>query len=183
MITWWVLRATGVVSLVLLTAVTVLGIATAERWRLGRLPRFRIVAVHRGLSLAAVAFVAVHVATALLDPYAGVTALSVLLPFSAHWRPLYVGLGTTSLELLAAVVATSLLRRHLSLRVWRAVHLLAYASWLVAVVHSLGAGTDVGSPWFRVLTVVCIAAVTAALLERLAERNPLPKRLVRQGAS
>src|SRR5438270_12813250 len=122
---WYLLRATGVVSLVLFTVVTVLGIATANRWRPGRLPRFVTVALHRNLSLLAVVFVAIHVVTSLLDPYAGVTALSVVVPLAAHWKPLYVGLGAVSLDLLAALLVSSLLRRRLGLRVWPGLHLLA----------------------------------------------------------
>src|SRR5438105_12720359 len=114
---WYLLRATGVVSLVLFTVVTVLGIATANRWRPGRMPRFVTVGLHRNLSLLAVVFVAIHVVTALLDSYSGVTLVSVAVPFVAHWRPFYVGLGAVSLDLVAALVVSSLVRRRLSLKV------------------------------------------------------------------
>ena len=67
---WYLLRATGVVSLVLFTVVTVLGIATANRWRPGRLPRFVTVALHRNLSLLAVVFVSSLLAVLLSAAFA-----------------------------------------------------------------------------------------------------------------
>ena len=174
---WYVMRATGVVSLVLFTLVAVLGIATAGHRRLGRSPRFVTLALHRNLSLLAVVFVAIHVVTAVLDPYAGVTALSTVVPFVADWRPFAVGLGTVSLDFVAAIVVTSLLRRRLSLGAWRAIHLLSYASWFVAVWHTLGAGTDSSSAWLRTVLLVCVAAVGLSLLSRLPRRGRLPKHL------
>jgi methionine sulfoxide reductase heme-binding subunit len=178
---WYVMRATGVVSLILLTLVTVLGIATVNRWRPGRAPRFVTLGLHRSLSLLAVVFVAIHVVTALFDPYAGVTVLSVLVPFAAHWKALWVGLGTVSLDLVAAIIVSSLLRRHLSLRVWRGIHLLSYVSWPVAVVHTLGAGTDASATWLLATTILCIAAVAFAALSRLPlRRGPAPRRLAPQ---
>ena len=67
---WYATRGTGVVALLLLTAVVALGIAGTARFETERWPRVMTAALHRYLSLLAVAFVAVHVATAVLDPYA-----------------------------------------------------------------------------------------------------------------
>ena len=55
---------------------------------------------------------------------------------------MWLGLGAVSFDLLLAVLITSVLRRRLGYRSWRAVHWLAYASWPVAVIHGIGTGTD-----------------------------------------
>jgi sulfoxide reductase heme-binding subunit YedZ len=173
---WYLMRATGVVSLVLLTAVFVLGIATFRRWRPARLPGFVTPALHRSLSLVAVAFLAVHVLTAVVDPYAMVGIVSVLVPFTAGWKPFWVGLGAVSLDLVAALVVSSLLRARIRAGTWRAIHWLAYASWPLALAHSLGSGTDATSVWMRGAAVACIAAVGGSLIWRLLQ--PLhPKHL------
>jgi sulfoxide reductase heme-binding subunit YedZ len=174
---WYLMRATGIVALVLFTLVTVLGIATAARLGPRRSPRFVTLALHRNLSLLAVVFVGIHVATAILDPYARVSALAAVVPFTAHWRPLAVGLGTVSLDLVVALIVTSLLRRHLSLRLWRAVHLLAYVSWPVAVWHTIGAGSDWSAAWVRTIVLGCVAAVVVVALRRLPRPGRLPKHL------
>ena len=63
MTTWYLMRASGVVSLVLLTAVLALGISVAGRLRLQGWPALLLAGLHRNLSLLAVAFLGIHVAT------------------------------------------------------------------------------------------------------------------------
>lgn len=166
---WYAARGAGLMSLVLLTAVVALGIATKSGRPLPGLPRFAIVAVHRNASLLAVSLLAIHVGALLLDPYAQLRLLDAVLPFTAAYRPLWTGLGTVALDLLLAIIATSLLRRRIGARPWRAVHWLAYAAWPFAVLHGLKAGTDAGQNWFLAVTLGCIAAVAAAIGWRLSD--------------
>ena len=62
---WYVTRATGIVSLVLLTASVVLGVTEAVRWMSDRWPRFVTAGIHRNVSLLATTFIAVHIASAI----------------------------------------------------------------------------------------------------------------------
>ena len=64
---WYASRATGIVALLLLTAVFVLGILVNRQGRLPGLPRFAVTSLHRNFSLLAVVFIVVHVFTAVLD--------------------------------------------------------------------------------------------------------------------
>jgi sulfoxide reductase heme-binding subunit YedZ len=134
------------------------------------LPRFGVTLVHRNASLLSVVLLVVHVVTLLFDPYAQLNLVDVVLPFSSSYRPLWVGLGTLGLDMILALVVTSLLRHRIGLRGWRAVHWLAYAAWPVAVAHGLGAGTDAGWFWMWALVALCVAAVVAALVWRLSDR-------------
>jgi len=165
---WYTARGAGLMSLVLLTVVVALGIATRSGRPLPGLPRFAVAALHRSASLLAVTLVALHVGLLLLDPYAHLKLLDLVVPFTATYRPLWVGLGSVALDLLAALVVTSLLRHRLGLRAWRLVHWCAYAAWPVALLHGLKSGTDAGQPWFLGLSVVCAAAVAAAVAWRLS---------------
>jgi methionine sulfoxide reductase heme-binding subunit len=171
---WYASRATGVVSLVLLTGVLVLGIMVNRQGRLPGLPRFAVVGLHRNLSLLAVAFVAVHVLTAVADSYVSISIAAAVIPFVSAYKPLWLGLGAVSADLMAAVIVTSLLRRFIGRRVWRGVHWLAYASWPVAILHSIGSSGDLRGGPFLVLVIVCIAAVAAALVWRLAAARRRP---------
>src|SRR6516165_12364933 len=67
---WYLTRSTGLVSLLLLTASVVLGVTEVTRWASAQFPRFVTAALHRNVSLLAVAFVGVHIASAVLDGYA-----------------------------------------------------------------------------------------------------------------
>jgi hypothetical protein len=169
---WYATRATGVVALILLTMSVVLGILITVRFATEHWPRFVTIGIHRSLSLLVLAFLALHIATAILDSYAPVGWLSLAIPFVSSYRPLWLGLGTLAFDLLLAVTITSLLRTRVGHRTWRAVHWAAYACWPLAVVHGLGTGTDPRAPAILFLTVVCIAAVVAAAAWRLASGWP-----------
>ncbi|MFF4591386.1 ferric reductase-like transmembrane domain-containing protein [Streptomyces sp. NPDC001388] len=185
---WYANRATGAVCLVLLTVVVLLGVAVRLRTRIPGLPRFGTVSLHRALSLSVTAFLALHITTAVMDTHVDITVTDVLLPFVSGYQPLWLGLGTVSVDLLLAVLITSLLRERLGHRAWRAVHWLAYAAWPVALVHGIGIGTDTGTDWMTWLTVACVAAVTAAFAARLvhaaraARRTPAALLRTAEGA-
>jgi len=180
MAVWYLMRASGAVTMVLLSCVFALGIATTNRRQLGRLPRFVTLALHRNLSLLAVVFLAIHVATSLIDPYAQVSAISVVVPFVGAGKPLWIGLGAVSLDLVAALTVTSLLRRHLGQRVWKGVHWLAYLSWPVALAHGVGIGSDARTLWLRVLTGACVVLVGSSVISRLRSADRSAKHLAPQ---
>lgn len=164
---WYITRGTGVTALVLLTIVMALGVANARRLRTTRIPRFVIDAVHRNAALLAVSFVAMHIVTTIADTYVNVSPLAAIVPFASSYKSLWVGLGAVSLDLLGAVMITSLLRRRLGHRLWRATHWLAYASWPVAMFHSLGAGTDASSTWMLAVAGACTLVVLGAVAVRV----------------
>lgn len=173
---WFLMRGTGVVSLILFTAVMALGVATHGGVRLGALPRFATMSLHRSLSLLSVTFIGIHVATALIDPYTGVKLVNVVVPFTASWKPLYVGLAAIAVDLLAALTITGILRERVGHRTWRAIHWSAYAAWPVAFVHALGIGTDTSTLWLRAVAIGCVALIGGALAWRLLlpQDDPTP---------
>jgi sulfoxide reductase heme-binding subunit YedZ len=165
---WYASRATGVVALLLLTGVMVLGMLVNRQGRLPGLPKFAVTGLHRNLSLLAVVFVAIHVLTAVADGYVNIPILSAVVPFTSSYERLWLGLGAVSLDLMIAVIVTSLLRRHLSRRAWQMVHLLSYLSWPVAWVHSFWASGDLQRGVLFILALLCAIAVVVALAWRLA---------------
>ena len=163
---WYLTRGTGAVALILLTLSVTLGVANVRRAHTEHFPRFVVDAVHRSASLLAVAFVVVHVVTSLLDGYAPIRVVDVVVPFLSPYRPLWLGLGTVAFDLLIAVAVTSVLRRRFGHRAWRTTHWLAYASWPVALLHGFGTGTDTKASWMLFLTGACVISVIAAVLAR-----------------
>jgi sulfoxide reductase heme-binding subunit YedZ len=170
---WFVSRACGLVSLLLLTATVVLGCAHATRASAGRWQRFTLHALHRNLSLLAVVFLAVHIGSAIIDGYVDLAWLDAFVPFVSGYHPVWIGLGAIAFDLLLAVIVTSLLRARLSQRVWRSVHLASYALWPIALVHGLGiGGSDSRLTWVIGLNVGCAAVVAASITRRLLIRHP-----------
>ncbi len=165
---WYASRATGIVALLLLTAVLVLGILVNRQGRLPGLPRFAVTDIHRNLSLLAVTFIAVHVLTAVLDTYVHIPLLSAVIPFASGYERLWLGLGAISLDMMLAMIVTSLVRGRLNRVLWRAIHLLAYASWPVAFAHSIGSSKDLRHGGMLDMAIGCALIVTVAVIWRLA---------------
>jgi len=165
---WYASRATGVVSLPLLSLVLILGMLVNGQGRLPGLPRFAVTGLHRNLSLLAVAFVAIHVATAIADPYVTIGLAGAVIPFASAYKPFWLGLGAVSLDLAAALIATSLLRARIGRRVWRGIHWLAYAAWPLAIGHSLGSSTDLRAGVLRDVLIGSALAVGAAAVWRVS---------------
>lgn len=163
---WYLTRGTGTITLVLLTLSVALGVANVRRLRTERVPRFVLDAVHRNVSLLAMAFLLVHVVTSLLDGFAPIRLLDVVIPFGSAYRPLWLGLGTVAFDLMLAVVITSLLRRRFGYRAWRATHWAAYASWPVALLHGLGTGSDTKAGWMLVAVGGCVIVMVVAVVAR-----------------
>lgn len=180
---WYASRATGVVSLILLSLVAILGIVVNRQGRLPGLPRFAVTGLHRSLSLLTVAFLGMHIVTAIADGYVHIPWLSTVVPFTSDYERFWIGLGTVAVDLVAAVIVTSLLRARIRPSVWRAVHWLSYASYPVTLVHSLGASKDLRSGWLLALTMASVFAVVTAIGYRIidaAAAIPRPYRVPQQ---
>jgi sulfoxide reductase heme-binding subunit YedZ len=165
---WYLNRSTGLVLLLLLTVTTVLGVlSTGQGGRL--VPRFVGQALHRNLALWSVVLLALHVTTAVVDTYVDIRWWQAVVPWvGSTYLPLWLGLGTVSLDMLVLVVVTSLVRARMRHRSWRLVHLLAYGAWGVAVAHGLGIGTDLRQAgWERNAVYASVALVAGVALVRL----------------
>lgn len=172
---WYLTRGTGIVALLLLTAVIVLGVLGPARISTGpHFPRFTIVALHRDLSLLAVLVILIHVVVAVVDGFAPIGLLDAIVPFISAYRPVWLGLGALAFDLMLAVVLTSAVRHRLGYRAWRLVHWLSYASWPVAVLHGLGTGSDAAALWALAITYACIVAVAVASVVRVLREEGIP---------
>ena len=77
---WYLARATGIVSLVLLTASVLLGVLGPLRFTVpGRWPRFAIDTLHRDVSLLVMAVLVIHIVTSVLDGFAPINKTEVAL--------------------------------------------------------------------------------------------------------
>jgi sulfoxide reductase heme-binding subunit YedZ len=167
-ILWFVSRGSGVVSLLLSTAVVCLGFLIVTRWSRPSWPRFLTAELHRRVALLSIIFVGLHIATAILDPFTSLGLVAAIVPLASSYRPVAIAAGVISVDLIIAVIVTSLVRERLGHRVWRAVHWLAYGAWPMAVVHSLTAGSDAFAPWMLGITGMCVLAVVGSLAWRTA---------------
>jgi methionine sulfoxide reductase heme-binding subunit len=171
-ILWYATRGAGAISLLLLTAVGVLGIVSAMRWQSESWPRFLTTAFHGNLALMTLVFLGIHIVTAVVDPFTALGLNAALIPFSSSYRTLWLGLGVIAMYLVIAIILTSLLRPFFGYRTWRLIHWLTYAMWPVALIHGIGTGSDSRFAWMLAIDGVCIMAVLMAILWRASRPSP-----------
>src|SRR5256886_10161323 len=139
---WYTTRGAGAVSLILLTCVVVLGVLSALRVQSQSWPRFLTTGLHRNLALMTLVFLALHIVTAVVDPFTNLGWTAALVPFASYYRTFWLGLGVISLDLLLAIVVTSLLRGWLRHRTRRVILWLPHPARPVAVQDELGPRPD-----------------------------------------
>ncbi|WP_216893304.1 ferric reductase-like transmembrane domain-containing protein [Nocardia alni] len=164
---WAFGRGSGIAALVVLTVALAAGIA-ARSGRAVLLPRTGLAEFHRGAAISATALVGLHVLSLLIDPHAQLRLIDVLVPFAGSYRPMWLGLGTVAVDLLAAIMISALLRRRIGPRAFRLVHWATYLLWPVALVHAVGAGSDNTQPWLLAVVVTCVCTIAAAVLWRMS---------------
>jgi sulfoxide reductase heme-binding subunit YedZ len=171
---WYVTRGMGVASLLLLTASVALGVLATVGWRSTTWPRFATTGLHRNLTLLAICTVVLHVVTTVLDGYAPIALQDAVIPFFSPYRPIWLGLGAVAFDLLIALVVTSLLRARIGYQRWRFIHWLAYAAWPIALMHSLGTGSDARIGWMQAVGAACIGVLALATLARFTFAGGVP---------
>jgi len=168
---WYLTRGSGVVALLLLTAVVLLGILASLRFRSERWPRFAVASTHRNLTLLSIVFVVLHVVTTVADGYAPIGLKDAIVPFASPYRPIWLGLGAVAFDLVLGLAVTSYLRHRIGFGTWRLIHWLAFVSWPFALAHSLGTGSDARVSWLQALGIASLVVVALAVLVRAVAAN------------
>jgi predicted ferric reductase len=180
---WWHLaRATGFSAWAVATGAVLWGLLLSTRL-LGKRPKNAwMLDLHRYLGGLAVVLTCFHVLALVADSYVHFGVADVLVPFASHWRRVPVAWGVVAFWLLAAVEVTSLAKRRLPLRVWRAVHQASLPLYFAFTAHAITAGTDgtnVVVLWSSVVGgalvtfLVLVRLLTAATAKRPRERAPV----------
>jgi DMSO/TMAO reductase YedYZ heme-binding membrane subunit len=183
---WWHLaRAGGLVAWWTVSASVLWGLFLSTRVFERRSPPAWLLDLHRFLGGLAVTFTGLHVAGLMLDSYVHFGPTEILVPLAATWHPVAVAWGVVAFYLLAAVELTSLMMRRLPRRLWRRVHSLSFALFVLTAVHALSAGTDrrsVGVQWSALFigAAFIFLMVYRALVRR---RQARPARVPAGGAA
>jgi sulfoxide reductase heme-binding subunit YedZ len=139
--------AAGLVAMVALTANFLLGMmlgtAYKKAWYWQKAPalvkRIPVANVHNWTAYVALALAVVHPLLLVLDKTSKFTFVDVLFPLNAPHQRLFVALGTLAFYALVLVVLTSRpgIRKRMSFRTWKNVHLVSYATAMLFVVHGV----------------------------------------------
>src|SRR5262249_62155938 len=92
-ITWYAVRASGILAFVLLTLSVALGLAVSGKARSALWPRFAIEDVHGFAGVLCGIFIVLHGFALLVDSYVPFSLSQLLIPGTSSYRPLAVALG------------------------------------------------------------------------------------------
>lgn len=172
---WWLIaRASGVVALVLVSSAVVLGLAMAAKTLHGPARRRTAMRLHEDLAVIALVAIAVHGLSLLGDPWLKPGFSGIVVPFSMSYRPAFTGLGIVAGELALLLGPSFYLRRLIRARRWRRVHRLTPVVWVLAVIHTLGSGSDAGAVWLRVVVLAPLPVLAYLLIVRLLATGSRP---------
>ena len=181
---WWLAsRASGLVALALITLSVGVGLAMAgralQRPGLAR----RLMALHEHAALAGLVAIAVHGLTLLGDSWLHPGPVGIAVPFTMDYEPAFTGLGIVGGYLAAALGLSFFARRRIGAKRWRTLHRATILVYLLAVVHTLGAGTDASEPWLRIAMALTGAPVVYLLVVRMLPAPQRPRPTRRTGTS
>lgn len=173
-ILWYAARAGGFVAYGLLTASVAMGLLASLRVAGPRWTRAMTTEVHRFVTMAALAFTALHVLTLVAHPTEGYGLTEVLVPFAAAREPLWTGLGVVAMELAVALWLSTHLRQRIGYAMWLRLHRLAFVAFGAALVHGIAQGTDTGTPWARVVYIASMGLIGGLLAVRVLGTHRAP---------
>lgn len=170
---WLIARSSGLTAFCLLTASVLAGLLLTGRPFGARLRPATVTEIHRTLALSGLVMLVLHGVSLVLDRAVDIRMTDLLVPGLAPYRPVWTGLGVVAGWLIAILVASFPLRRRIGVHRWRSLHRVSLATWCLALIHTVGSGTDAGRFWVRILLVASVGAIgTAATWRRLAGRPP-----------
>lgn len=175
---WIASRSLGVVALVLVAISVGLGLGMSSRLVKGAGPRARVKQLHEATALAGLLAIAGHGLSLLGDSYLHPGIAGIAIPFEIAYRSFWTGLGIAGGYLAAVLGLTFYARRWIGPALWRKMHRWTLAVYVLGVIHTIGAGTDAGTPW-----LIAILVATSAPVALLASLRWLPDRPTGGGRS
>ncbi len=165
---WITSRAAGGAALLLASASVGLGLMMSSKRKSTAKRDFR--AVHEALSLTALAMVALHGVSLLGDAWLNPGLAGISIPFVGPYRPIWTGLGIVAGYGLAALGISYYFRDRIGAARWRRAHRFTAIFWLLAIVHTIGAGSDAAQLWFLILSGALVVPAALLLTLRWLER-------------
>jgi sulfoxide reductase heme-binding subunit YedZ len=170
---WITSRAAGGAALLLASASVALGLMMSSKRKSANKRDLR--ALHEALSLTTLAMVALHGLALLGDSFLNPGLSGIAVPFASAYRPVWTGLGIIAGYGLGALGLSYYLRDRIGAARWRRIHRLTAVFWLLAIVHTIGAGSDASQVWFLALSGALVIPAALLLTLRWAGRAEKPR--------
>jgi sulfoxide reductase heme-binding subunit YedZ len=165
-----------VVAIVLIAASVLIGLTLAAGLAGPPARRRALVAFHEHAAVCGLVAIGLHGVTLLGDGWLKPGLTGIAVPFTLAYEPVYTGLGIVGGYVAALLGLSFYARRRIGAKRWRNLHRATPAVYVLALVHTLGAGSDAGAPWLRALLIATALPAAGLLLVRVTRRRPAPRR-------
>ena len=172
---WYITRAAGLTSYILLWLSMIWGMAIATKILSPGLEGSYSYDFHEYLSLLGLGFVLLHVIVLAFDHYLPFSIWQILIPFIDTYRPLWVGLGIIGFYIFLLVTLTFYIRGSIGSKAFRSIHTLSLLGYLGVTLHGLLAGTDSALPVTKTIyagTFLVVVFLTVYWLAMRALNRP-----------
>jgi methionine sulfoxide reductase heme-binding subunit len=159
---WYVTRAAASSSYITLTLLVILGLTRSMMRLSGGRAGWWLDEAHQFLALLTAGLIGLHLVSLLFDALKPFSVANLLIPLGEPYRPFAVGLGVVMMYGMAAVLASSWLRRRVGHARWRLIHYLSFLVFAGVTAHGILAGSDSGQSWM--IFVYVAAAISVSLL-------------------
>jgi DMSO/TMAO reductase YedYZ heme-binding membrane subunit len=145
--TWILLRAAGIGAYLMLFMSVAWGLIATTAIVTKRVSKPAANMFHQFTATTGLVLLALHLGILLIDAYMPFKVLDLLVPMHATFRPVAITAGVIAMYAVVAVTVSSWIRKKLSTKVWRGIHLLAVPAFTLALAHGVFSGTDTERWW------------------------------------
>jgi predicted ferric reductase len=163
---WYLSRTSALLAYILLFINIVFGLGLKTKFMDKVSARWQSYDLHQFTALLAMGLITFHIFILMGDQYMSASLKDLLVPMSGAYRPFWTALGIISFYVLLLITMSSLLRRFIGQKVWRAIHMLSFVLFYVILYHGIKAGTDSANLWVQIMYIFTGAAATGLFLWR-----------------
>lgn len=174
---WYMARAGGIISYLLLWLSTVWGIFMSSKVMKGILNAGQMLGMHQFLSILAIIFSLIHAIVLLGDSYISFNLIHLLIPFTSPYEPFWTGLGSIAFYLILALTGSFYIRQHIGQKVWRAFHYSAFLAYFLAMGHGIMAGSDSGLLSTQLMYLITAGSTLFFTYYRILAHKPKRRRV------
>ena len=173
---WLIARATGIAAFIFLSLGVLygMGMSTRSAYKIMRPPL--AMEIHQTINVISIIAVVLHFTSLFFDNYFHLQINEAFIPFIIK-RPFVselgfdftyaIGLGIIAFYLILLLVVTSLIRKKISIKLWRKIHYTSLLTYWIFVLHGITSGSDSKELWMQLIYGVSVTLVTVMFLYRI----------------
>jgi len=175
MLTWHLIRSSGIFAYILLTGSMIWGLFLSNHLIKDWSPGPVSISIHSTLSWLGLFLSLFHAVLLMFDDYFTYTLGDVFIPFLGPYRPEWVGFGTLGFWMMLIITISFTFKKQLGQKTWKRLHYLSYGVYLMVTAHALFAGSDSELLGFRImiaLGILLVVLLTGARIGRQQSKKP-----------